>query len=325
MINLENILKLENKIQLIYENSSLNFSKVTTLCEDWWEITQEEQTLQELGLLFREPRFKEFLKIATLNECVIISIAYVISLHIETPTKLILNLLWTSLYYVHQNFLLFIELILKWLPPENWTFNWSKKLETIVLSKSDAKNLEKNEIFWTINKNNEILYEHILKLCSGKISEKEMKSQKLSLETMDIWNYFSPISKAFLTIVEDIILHPYNYLVSSARENMIKALDGFNNAMMMFRENPSEMHPMYKVGGTALGNKDEAITLVDAPYLDPPSKVTKRYCLVLDLDETLVHYFETNNQGKCLIRPGVSQFLFQMNKYFEVVIFTAAM
>jgi len=32
---------------------------------------------------------------------VIISIAYVISLHLETPTKVILHLLWTSLYYVH--------------------------------------------------------------------------------------------------------------------------------------------------------------------------------------------------------------------------------
>lgn len=52
MINLENILLLEGKIQQIYENTSLNFSKVTSLCEDWWEITQEEITLQELGILF---------------------------------------------------------------------------------------------------------------------------------------------------------------------------------------------------------------------------------------------------------------------------------
>jgi len=81
---------------------------------------------------------------------------------------------------------------------------------------------------------------------------------------------------------------------------------------------------MYKVGGTALG-KDEILDLVDAPYLDLPKKGTKRYCLVLDLDETLVHYFEANNQGKCLIRPGVAEFLYEMQKFYEVVIFTAAM
>jgi len=30
---------------MIYENVNLNLSKITGLCEDWWEITQEEQTL----------------------------------------------------------------------------------------------------------------------------------------------------------------------------------------------------------------------------------------------------------------------------------------
>lgn len=124
-------------------------------------------------------------------------------------------------------------------------------------------------MFKTIHKNNEILYEHILKLCKGKLSEKEIKKQVHSNESLDIKNFFSPISKAFLTISEDIILHPYNYSVPIARENLIKALDGFNNAMMLYWENPSEVNPLYKVGGTALGS-DEMLDLVDAPYLDPP-------------------------------------------------------
>lgn len=46
---------------------------------------------------------------------------------------------------------------------------------------------------------------------------------------------------------------------------------------------------------------------------------------MLDLDETLVHYFEQGNQGRCLIRPGVFEFLEEMSGLFEVVIFTAAM
>ena len=72
--------------------------------------------------------------------------------------------------------MLFIELVLKRLPPENRTFNWAKRLETIVLSKSDAKALEKFEIFNTITKNNDALYEALLKLCKGKMSDKEFKS-----------------------------------------------------------------------------------------------------------------------------------------------------
>jgi TFIIF-interacting CTD phosphatase-like protein len=47
--------------------------------------------------------------------------------------------------------------------------------------------------------------------------------------------------------------------------------------------------------------------------------------LVLDLDETLVHYFENGSQGMFNVRPGVDEFLTEMNKHYEVVIFTAAM
>ena len=46
---------------------------------------------------------------------------------------------------------------------------------------------------------------------------------------------------------------------------------------------------------------------------------------MLDLDETLVHYYELENEGKFLIRPGVKHFLAEMSKYYEIVIFTAAM
>ncbi len=50
------------------------------------------------------------------------------------------------------------------------------------------------------------------------------------------------------------------------------------------------MHPLYGIGGTAIGGY-EPLPTVDAPYLKPIDSNNK-YTLVLDLDETLVHYFE---------------------------------
>lgn len=62
MVNLENVLIIEEKIRLIYDQIS-NFSKdISMLCEDWWEVTQEETALHELGNLFKEPAYKQILK-----------------------------------------------------------------------------------------------------------------------------------------------------------------------------------------------------------------------------------------------------------------------
>ena len=59
------------------------------------------------------------------------------------------------------------------------------------------------------------------------------------------------------------------------------------------------------------------------PYL--PSEVArgKEYTLVLDLDETLVHFDPKIKTYRP--RPGALKFLNEMCKYFELVIFTAGL
>ncbi|CAD8171361.1 unnamed protein product [Paramecium octaurelia] len=56
------------------------------------------------------------------------------------------------------------------------------------------------------------------------------------------------------------------------------------------------------------------------------SASNKEYTLVLDLDETLVHYQEfPKGGGQFLVRPFVEEFLEQLSKYYEIIIFTAAL
>ena len=58
-------------------------------------------------------------------------------------------------------------------------------------------------------------------------------------------------------------------------------------------------------------------------YLLPPVVADSyKYTLVLDLDETLVHYDAQVDAFR--VRPHCRQFLSQMATLFEVVIFTAA-
>merc|ERR1719247_2305183 len=57
----------------------------------------------------------------------------------------------------------------------------------------------------------------------------------------------------------------------------------------------------------------------------PSLASNETYTLVLDLDETLVHYFELDGMGNYGIRPGMHEFLQKMSALgYELVIFTAA-
>ena len=63
---------------------------------------------------------------------------------------------------------------------------------------------------------------------------------------------------------------------------------------------------------------------VKPPFLGPPADPKKIFTLVVDLDETLVHYVEEENRAYVQVRPYADYFLTEMGKYFEIVIFTAA-
>lgn len=62
----------------------------------------------------------------------------------------------------------------------------------------------------------------------------------------------------------------------------------------------------------------------NAIYL-PPKHPEKMFTLVLDLDETLIHYEEISyGKGKVHVRPFADKFLQQLSLHYEIVIFTAS-
>ena len=63
---------------------------------------------------------------------------------------------------------------------------------------------------------------------------------------------------------------------------------------------------------------------VKPPFLGPITDPKKNFTLVVDLDETLVHYVEEESRAYVQVRPYADYFLTEMGKHFEIVIFTAA-
>eukprot|EP00826_Nyctotherus_ovalis_P038571 TRINITY_DN3620_c0_g5_i1.p2 TRINITY_DN3620_c0_g5~~TRINITY_DN3620_c0_g5_i1.p2 ORF type:complete len:175 (-),score=40.94 TRINITY_DN3620_c0_g5_i1:150-674(-) len=79
------------------------------------------------------------------------------------------------------------------------------------------------------------------------------------------------------------------------------------------------------VGEEAKETSQELLPAVKPPFLPPlaPAQAPHTLTLVMDLDETLIHYKEEENA--ILVRPGANQFLKVLSKYYEIVVFTAAL
>ena len=63
---------------------------------------------------------------------------------------------------------------------------------------------------------------------------------------------------------------------------------------------------------------------VNPPFLPKLDTNLYKYTLVLDLDETLVHYVEEENSAYVQVRPYADYFLKELSQHFEIVLFTAA-
>ena len=171
--------------------------------------------------------------------------------------------------------------------------------------KQNYKNLQIHAFCTNINKNLEITISSIRQFSNNffKIG------------------YFNPIH----TIFFDIFRLIDNYKVEELTNIIINHILFF-----LLKSNPNDKkNTSPKIISFGVGNTLAALGFINvpAPYLKklPDEIESKTYTLVLDLDETLVHFFYTPSGGTFLIRPYCLEFLEEMSKIFEIIIFTAAL
>ena len=188
---------------------------------------------------------------------------------------------------------------------------------------------------------NEIMsYNHMIlilisKYFSNKIIDRNLWVNKLEQLIIK----YDPALKNALRIVKEIAYY-CNILIKlipeilNAYQNMdfmliYSQLNNFTSQGLynIYRE---KIHRIINQNGSILASSsyfknNKTSVNIPVPYIG--NRTNKPYTLVLDLDETLIHFkANPNNEesGTIKIRPYLYQFLDKIKKYYELVVFTAA-
>ena len=161
-------------------------------------------------------------------------------------------------------------------------------------------------------------------------------------------NYGTALHKNIETVITNIKQMSNNYFkigyfkpIHTICFEFFRLIDSFTpytlanlviNHVLFFviHNNPNEKHNNSKTNKNIVFNPTSLLSLygfntgtLREPFLPPEDP--NKYTLILDLDETLIHFFFTPSGGAFLIRPHCFEFLEEMSKIFDIAIFTAGM
>lgn len=306
LINLEDLMLLEEKFEEIIYNISTN-RPIVNECFEWWNFYFNCTLCGRLEFYFKDDSRKSVIRDYTNLELLSIILCYDSS-HAKDLFEKILVIVKSILALLHQNFLIICEYILSKISHDSQTNIWVQKLNTLVENKMSLykANLEdKTDNFGMrfsdyhvsdkyvaeIKSNNACIYDYLRIV---------LKNYPLQNEITDLLiAYFKNISKVNINTLNEFF-----------RTKVIRVLN--KNASVL--------------ASVLIGdNANDLFGQVAVPYLKKES--LKEYTLVLDLDETLIHFkidHHDENKGLLRLRPGIFEFLDAVSKYFELVIFTAA-
>ncbi len=204
---------------------------------------------------------------------------------------------------------------------------------------------------------------YIVLICSQMI-EQQISENKIKIEENSTEYYDYQKCKILIRINDDKInpnkykenFHINNKIIKNIFLNIINNLDDKDNSIIkiiieifnlskksqfktiindhiknnsLIKEKMNQININYHSPEDNSENDNTQLTnytqKIEPPFLPPKKEDDKRdYCLVLDLDETLVHFFEDNNEAYVKVRMGAEKFITVLSHFCEIVIFTAS-
>ena len=176
---------------------------------------------------------------------------------------------------------------------------------------------------------NKILYKHILNCLEQMLNNiNSDTTQDIITKINDSILYFYNASN--INLKNSIKKEKINTININSNKKSIKKLKNDsknNNTNKILNNNKNSKKEETKDEGINLEaknkNNNNNIEDTNAPFIK--KELDKKFCLVLDIDETLSHMIKLPFGNYFLVRPGVIDLLKELYYYYEIDIFTAAL
>jgi len=349
---IEQLAALEGALWSILDGLKSNATHVSYFCREYWGTSASHAQLSLEKLVCNE-RLKRQVQQACVLESLSLAVASnLCSGVMQGVSVTVRSRLRNLLYYIHENCLVLLDLICqRWLAenPVTQLNKWGHCPENlnldILVRVKRYRRLRKGEHIMALRQHNEMIANVVRQLCRGAASKRAPLSSR-SVGSGDRSPARGPGANtaqqqaAVLSAVNDILSArmPLDRLRANViRQKMLQFMR-FKPLLKVDGSDPDcpwpATDPYDRYGADRFAQDGPIIWFEPLPPMLPnleqnpklpPAADPDVYTLVLDLDETLVHYFEFDGMGNYDIRPGMADFLQRMSALgYEIVIFTAA-
>ena len=290
-INIEDLLVLQEKMEEIITALNKN-GYIHYECFEFWNYYYNCSLFGKLEQLFKTKNDKKNVQIGIYHILISIMICYDYSYEINI-LKGDYSILEEILKISNKILMIIYEHILSKVSSESKSNIWVFKLRNLLNNFNKSNNNDYFKISTQMSPVEKIIY----------------YTSAIVQNIRVLLNYHKTKNFSYLTnIYKKISEQTYEEINSYFRDYILR-VDNYNGSVL----------------ASVFLKENQNFKTEPAPYIH--TKNSKRYSLILDLDETLVHFkisSESDNEGVLKIRPGVVPFLEKVGKFYELIIFTAA-
>ena len=263
-----------------------NGKEAKNQCFDFWNYFYNCSLFERIEKIFKTEKNIEIAKLSINLELITVMICYEFSFDINILNKS-LNLLLEILEISHRNLMIICENILMKIIPENQSNIWAIKLN----------NLVKNSKKYLPNNFSNLSHIELININTSELSKR-------------IQNIFSLYETEYSPLINSLFKKIYQKSYSEINDFFIEYILKIEN------KESSILAPVL------LSSNPNFISF-RPPYIH--TERIKPYTLILDLNDTIINFQQTNNsQGILRLRPFLIEFLEEISHYYELILFTTS-